>query len=278
VEDASDWFGQRDPNSKDNAPDYPVALSISDITQQAKPGKDAIPQIVFSEACYGAHIQNKSTEEAISIKLLSAGSKVVIGSTCMSYGSISTPLIAADLLAHSFWLFLREGISVGEALQRAKIHMTQTMHARHGHLDGEDQKTLISFVLYGDPLAVPTTIHECPQPPRRPSADLKKLKTISDDFGTDEIPVDLLVYVKKVVSRYLPGMADAKYLYRIEEIRASNNHKNFEQSSRKPSLAETKFQRITLTKQLTRADHVHNQVAHLTFTPKGKLIKLVISR
>ncbi len=278
VEDASDWFGQRDPNSKDNAPDYPVALSISDITQQAKPGKDAIPQIVFSEACYGAHIQNKSTEEAISIKLLSAGSKVVIGSTCMSYGSISTPLIAADLLAHSFWLFLREGISVGEALQRAKIHMTQTMHARHGHLDGEDQKTLISFVLYGDPLAVPTTIHECPQPPRRPSADLKKLKTISDDFGTDEIPVDLLVYVKKVVSRYLPGMADAKYLYRIEEIRASNNHKNFEQSSRKPSLAETKFQRITLTKQLTRANHVHNQVAHLTFTPTGKLIKLAISR
>jgi hypothetical protein len=278
VEDASDWFGQRDPNNRDNAPDYPVALSINDITQQTKPGRDTIPQIVFSEACYGAHIQNKSTDEAISIKLLSAGSKVVIGSTCMSYGSISTPLIAADLLAHSFWTFLREGITVGEAFQKAKIHMTQTMHARHGHLDGEDQKTLISFVLYGDPLAVPTTIHECPQPPRRPSADLKNLKTISDDFGSDEIPADLLVYVKKVVSRYLPGMADAKYFYRIEEIRAINNHKVINQSSRIPALVETKFQRITLTKQLTRANHVHNQVAHLTFTPKGKLIKLVISR
>ncbi len=278
LEDAPEWFGQRDPNSTNNAPDYPVALNIQDIESQAKHGKSAIPQIVFSEACYGGHILNKSKEEAISMKLLSSGSMVVIGSTGMSYGSISTPLIAADLLAHSFWLFLREGLTAGEALQRAKIHMTQTMHARHGHLDGEDQKTLISFVLYGDPLAIPTNVNQCPLPPRRPSAELKNLKTISDDLGSEEIPPDLMSHVKKVVSRYLPGMSDAKYIYRLEEIKSSNGQQKFAVSDRNPKSTETKYQRITLSKQLTRANHVHNQVAHLTFNPRGKLIKLVISR
>ncbi len=278
LEDASDWFGQRDPNSADNAPDYPVAISILDIASQVKPGKNTIPQIVFSEACYGAHILNKSTDEAISVKLLASGSKVFIGSTGMSYGSISTPLIAADLLAHSFWLFLRDGLTVGEALQRAKIQMTQTMHARHGHLDGEDQKTLISFVLYGDPLAVPTQTSQCPQIPRRPSVELKNLKTISDDLGTEEIPPELYTNLKKVVSRYLPGMSDAKYLYRIEEIKRNNGQKiNGAPNGKLPPI-ETKYQRITLSKQFKRANHVHTQVAHLTFTPKGKLIKLVISR
>jgi hypothetical protein len=278
LEDAPDWFGQRDPNNTDNAPDYPVALSIHDIAFQTKSGKTSLPQIIFSEACYGAHIQNKSLDEAISLKLLSSGSKVVIGSTGMSYGSIGMPLIAADLLAHSFWVFLKEGLTVGEALQRAKINMTQTMHARHGHLDGEDQKTLISFVLYGDPLSVPTDVDQCPKVPKRPSADLKNLKTISDELGSEEIPPELVAHVKKVVSRYLPGMSDAKFIYRIEEIKPGNGPKFTKSSSRLSATAETRIQRITLSKQFTRSNHVHNQVAHLTFTPKGKLIKLVISR
>ena len=36
---------------------------------------------------------------------------------------------------------------------KAKIELVQEMNKRQGFLDGEDQKTLISFSLYGDPLS-----------------------------------------------------------------------------------------------------------------------------
>mgnify|MGYP001081235206 CR=1 FL=1 len=73
----------------------------------------------------------------------------------MAYGSIAAPLAAADLLGHTFWRYLHEGFPAGEALRQAKIHLASSMSQRQGYLDGEDQKTLISFILFGDPLAQP---------------------------------------------------------------------------------------------------------------------------
>ncbi len=134
------------------------------------------PQVVFSEACYGAHIINKSTDQAMSLRFLQVGTQAVVGSTCISYGSISPPLIAADFLGHAFWSFLREGVPAGEALRRAKISLAREMHNRQGYLDGEDQKTLISFVLYGDPLAIPVGLERTAKSilrPARPPAHIK---------------------------------------------------------------------------------------------------------
>ena len=111
------------------------------------------PEIIFSEACYGAYILEKTAENSLALKFLATGCRALVGSTVMSYGSISTPLNAADLLGTAFWKYLKDGIPVGDALRRAKIHLAREMHKRQGYLDGEDQKTLISFVLYGDPLA-----------------------------------------------------------------------------------------------------------------------------
>src|SRR4030042_996311 len=93
--------------------------------------------------------------EAISLKFLTSGSHAVIGSTCISYGSLAAPLSSADLLGRVFWSLLQEGFTAGESLRRAKIHLPREMHSRQGFLDAEDQKTLISFVLFGDPLAQP---------------------------------------------------------------------------------------------------------------------------
>ena len=74
-----------------------------------------------------------------------------VGSTCISYGSVTTPLIGADLLGITSGGYVQDGISTGEALMRAKIELVREMNKRQGYLDGEDQKTLISFVHYGDP-------------------------------------------------------------------------------------------------------------------------------
>ncbi len=169
LEESADWYGQRDPIENKSGPDYPVALRPKDIVNSGR-----APQIVFTEACFGANILDKSSEDAISLKFLASGSKAVVGSTCTSYGSITTPLIAADLLGQTFWKLLNEGHPVGEALRRAKIALAKSMHHRQGYLDGEDQKTLISFVLYGDPLAQAQSQNSIPKRILRPEMPLLK--------------------------------------------------------------------------------------------------------
>ncbi len=119
--DAAEWYGQRDPaDDHQNGPDYPVALRPEDIGAGDQHNNRCAPQVVFTEACYGGHILGKSAEDALALKFLAAGCLAVAGSTVMSYGSVSTPLIAADLLGQSFWNFMRDGLPAGEALRRAK--------------------------------------------------------------------------------------------------------------------------------------------------------------
>ncbi len=147
--DAPEWFGHRDLlQSTDDEVDYPIAFRPQDV--QGGSEKADVPKVIFSEACYGMHIQNRALDEAIALKFLEAGSQAIAGSTCMAYGSygaIDNELVAADLLGHSFWRFLKDGMPAGEALRQAKIFLASEMDRRQGYLDGLDQKTLISFVL-----------------------------------------------------------------------------------------------------------------------------------
>ena len=278
LSDSGEWYGQKDPQSSDQGPDYPIALRPQDIINDQNGNRLNLPKVIFSEACYGTFIKDKNQDNAISLKFLSAGSQAVVGSTCMAYGSVNTPLIAADLLGHSFWSFINEGFPVGEALQRAKIYLAQTMHNRQGYLDGEDQKTLISFVLFGDPLAQPITQQGRPKPPIRPPENLKEIKTISDSQETLEVPFEVVSHVKSIVARYLPGMSDAKCILNREDPGEGNilskegaGHKNLPEGM-------DSAQRITLSKSCLRENHIHTQIARLTITPQGKLIKLTISR
>ena len=88
-------------------------------------------------------------KDSLALKFLSLGTLGVVASTCISYGSITTPLIAADLLGQLFWREIKFGRTAGEALMQAKVDLVREMNRRQGYLDGEDQKTLISFILYG---------------------------------------------------------------------------------------------------------------------------------
>ncbi|MFU8773896.1 MAG: hypothetical protein ACNA8H_15935, partial [Anaerolineales bacterium] len=86
--DSSEWYGQRDPSEPTNEPDYPVAMRTTDVHNSGH-----APHVVFSEACFGAHVFDKGIEDALCLKFLSSGSQAVVGSTCTAYGSITTPLI-----------------------------------------------------------------------------------------------------------------------------------------------------------------------------------------
>ncbi len=291
--DAVEWYGQRDPTdplpNAEYSPefDYPIAVKPEDIVNSGK-----APQIVFSEACYGAHILKRSIEEALALKFLHSGTQAVVGSTSTSYGSVTAPLIAADYLGHAFWKYLKIGYQTGEALRLGKIDLAREMHIRQGYLDGEDQKTLISFILYGDPLAYPERWNNKTKTIRRTSEPEVAVKAICDrnhsDHQSDPIPDDMLTFVKSVVHQYLPGMQDANVQMSYEHIvcdgdscrpvfsiksQNGNIHTDMASPHEDPSRKV-----ITLSKHIDSSNLVHKHFARLTIDNTGKLVKLVVSR
>jgi hypothetical protein len=274
LEDAPEWYGQRDPLESPKGPDYPIALRPQDVVNSGR-----APQIVFSEACYGAHIIDKNRNTSLALKFLSSGSQAVIGSTCTSYGSITMPLIAADLLGQAFWKLLLSGHPAGEALQRAKIHLAREMHKRQGYLDGEDQKTLISFVLYGDPLARPNLEKFGPKSIFRENSThlfLTSSPIKEDENKTPSTPVpdEVLTHVKKVVKTYLPGMNGARVSLSRERLNYPPGSKSV--SDKRKYRASRKI--ITLSKQITQEQRKHKQFARITLDDDNKVIKLAVSR
>ena len=226
VADAVEWFGHRDLLSGSGGPDFPIALRPEDIG--ARSTKGCFPEVVFSEACYGMNIQDRTIEEAISLKFLEAGTLAVVGATCMSYGTVgNTTLLAADLLGHTFWRFLKSGMPAGEALRQAKIYLVSEMQKRQGYLDGEDQKTAISFILYGDPLAEPFHLTRVPKSIRFQSRSFDPIRTICDRMDTQKddgpVPPEVMKGVQRAVAKYLPGMKDARLAYVCEHPKHSGS-------------------------------------------------------
>ena len=242
--------------------------------------------MIFSEACYGAHILKKSVDEALALKFLASGSQAVIGSTVISYGSVKAPLNAADLLGEAFWKYFKDGFPTGEALRRAKINLASEMHERQGYLDGEDQKTLISFVLYGDPLAQEANlknwkIHKT----FAKLAPPKVIKTVCDRVdvpGTSEpIPKEVIGYVKNVVEQYLPGMRDAQLSLSHEHAECCcDGHvcPTSQLGTKTRPEVDPGRRVVTLSKQMVRARHVHETFARVTLDKEGKVVKLTVSR
>ncbi|KAA3648659.1 MAG: hypothetical protein DWQ07_00230 [Chloroflexi bacterium] len=274
--DTAEWYGQRDPIETPSGPDYPVALSPKDVKNSGR-----APQVVFSEACYGAHIHNKTVDSALALKFLASGSQAVIGSTMTSYGSIATPLIAADLLGQAFWKYLQDGHTTGEALRRAKIYLARQMHRRQGYLDGEDQKTLISFILYGDPLAQPLPNGKGSKSIQR-SQQAPSVKTICDRSDGPEgmpVPNEVLYSVKKIVKSYLPGMENAAVSYTQEHVECDGHECPTTQLGAK-SHPEGHPQRrlVTLSKHIPGEGTRHPRYARITLNKEGKVVKMAVSR
>lgn len=279
IEDAVEWYGQKKPDGDPKVPDYPVAISPKDIQNHRH-----APGIIFSEACYGALIENKKEDEALTYKFLSNGTYSLVGSTGISYGSVATPLIAADLLGQYFWQEIHEGQTSGNALLRAKLKLAKEMNRRQGYLDGEDQKTLLSFVLYGDPLALLNEYRPMPKTIYR-SKNHPVVKMISDvhqkEASLEKISSDMLVQVRRIVNDYLPGLRDAE-LHVIQQqcnCLKSNPQCGADQLKAK-SVTQAAPHRyvVTLSKDVKTSRHVHHLYARMTLDPQGKMLKLTTSR
>jgi len=134
---SSSWYGQREN-------EYPVAIQPANINEATG--------VVASEACYGAYIVDKTIDDAMSLTMLEQ--KEIIGfcgSTTIAYGPVQPPAGEADLLVKYFFEYVQQGLTLGESLRNAKLDFARKALRRHGFLDDDDQKTLLQFVLYGDP-------------------------------------------------------------------------------------------------------------------------------
>jgi hypothetical protein len=124
----------------------PVALTPLSISWA-----NAQAAVIYSEACYGADLGNGCSDGSIALSFLSRGALGFVGSTAMSYGALAPPLSGADLLGRHLWEGIVGGLPIGCALRRARSAFMRAAATQQGYLDGEDQKTLLSFGLYGDP-------------------------------------------------------------------------------------------------------------------------------
>jgi hypothetical protein len=278
VADGAEWYGQRDSNDRTPGPDYPVAIAPKDIS-----GKANMPEIVFSEACYGALITGKSEEQSMALKFLSQGTLALVGSTVTAYGSVTVPLIGADLLGNFFWKRLKNGSPVGEALQQARVDLVREMNKRQGFLDGEDQKTLISFVLYGDPLVGAASAGSQPKGFIRQTVH-PDVKTIcdrnSENSGAAPLSTELLYQVKAMVAEYLPGIDNA-------ELRVHHPHGTCDghnhtcptsQMHAAKAASDPDHTVVTVAKETQVGPILHHQYARVTLDSRGKMIKLALSR
>lgn len=312
IVDGPEWFGQCSGRDPKDTPEYPVALRPQDVLCAAASGDNPeIPLVVFTQACYGLNVDSCPPEEAMAMSFLQSGSLAVVGSTCMAYGAVSSPLTAGDLLARSFWRSLQNGIPAGEALRRAKIQLACDLNTEQGFLDGQDQKTLISFALYGDPLALPDRVERLPKQLRYQDSPLPEVRTVCDRVEAADadrpLPPEVLASVRTTVARYLPGMADARLMVARPRLSCMGEEHacptsqleseprpgggGCEKSGRHTEPQRTQSKNggavrpaapsgslVTLSKPVITPEGAHPRVARLTLDDAGKVIKIVVSR
>lgn len=185
----------------------PIALSPDHLTTAVA------GTIIISEACYGAELAGRTVDNSIPLRALANGALAFVGATVNAYGSAGPPLLGADLLFERLTHHLATGMPVGMALHYARLEFAQTMYDRQGFLDDVDMKTLIEFVLLGDPWA--TMKGDVPQPTIRhtTSTGSMQLQTVERVPKTvrrmllDERDVspELLRHARTVLEQYIPA-------------------------------------------------------------------------
>lgn len=279
--DSADWYGQPDSSGGVSGVDYPVAIKPKDIHKNGK-----APEFIFTEACYGGHVEKKTEIDSVALRFIAIGTKAIVGSTCISYGSISSPLIGADLLGYLFWKYLKSGLRVGDAFVKAKVDFVREMNKRQDFLDGEDQKTLISFVLYGDPLAVYSSSqmvnkNQGRQKVREDVTTVCDEQEVGEEVYEDTISPEKIRKVKELVENYLPGMNQANIVVSKQILVNDNKVQDgavSPQTTKQRSTASTGKTVITISKQVKSFNNVHHHYARATLDKSGKMIKLAVSR
>ena len=139
-EETRNWYGQKGSS-------YPVAFNPENLADV-----NVENALICTEACYGANIINKGVNEAVSLKFLEKKAACFVGSTKIAYGPSRPPSTDADLIVLKFYERIKEGLTFGEAFLMAKQDFARESISINGYLDTANEKTLIEFVMFADPL------------------------------------------------------------------------------------------------------------------------------
>lgn len=131
----SKWYGQA-------AQDYPEAFEPIIFSHCIK------PNIVATEACYGARFRGLAPEKSSVLSALMSNTLGFVGSSRIAFGPAEPPLGLADVIIGKFLMYVKQGQNLGNALNQARIDLI----SRANYLDPVMTKTLLEFALYGDPL------------------------------------------------------------------------------------------------------------------------------
>lgn len=284
LDDAPEWFGQLDPSFPADYASFPVALRPGDL--MADPGS-----VVFSEACYGAHIAGRAVHDSMALSCLAGGASAFVGATGVAYGGLDGPLVAADRLAEMFWRGVRAGATSGAALASAKAQMARDAFAHHGYVDAEEEKAIYNFVLYGDPslafqpsskwaedamtgsLLAPV---EWAGPAAMVGTSPVRPHTLAADTAArSEPPPGLVDHVRQAVARRLPEFGSGEVRVEaapVEAVARAAAHGG------RPASAGRRLV-VTLTKALpTGAGSTCSSVVRVTVDSRGTIRRVAVSR
>ena len=263
------FYGQSE-NSWGAASALPVVLLPDQLTRSVIAGS-----MIISEACYGAELSGRTPANSIALRALANGAVAFVGATVNAYGSASTPLLGADLLFERLTSHLANGVPIGMALHFARLEFAQIMYERQGFLDDVDMKTLIEFILLGNPWA--TLKGNVRQPSIRLTTQHGTFKVVAVErvpkvlrrmalHETDVSPT-MLQQAKRVIRKYLPADESQRL-----SIMATTNPYYQAKGVFRPDV------RVSSKAMLTTADgNFLPRNIHLTMHDNA-LVKMVLSR
>jgi hypothetical protein len=120
---------------------------------------------------------------------------------------------------------IERSYSAGDAFVRAKLNLVKSILRRQGYLDGEDQKTLLSFVLFGDPLYysdAQTEDHLIQEDEKIMESYQAVRDQDLDAVAVPKVSSEILMNIKEVVKEYLPGIESADLDIREKQMKVIN--------------------------------------------------------
>jgi len=143
------FFGQRGDS-------YPTALFSGTLKPRLKPGT-----VAAAMCCYGAQVFSPSDKAAavpgawpLASTYLRGGAPGFVGSTMIAWVGDKT-MVCADWIATGYLKSVLGGASIGRAFLEAKQDYVRWISEQGSSPDRADEKTLIEFVLLGDPSIQP---------------------------------------------------------------------------------------------------------------------------
>ena len=157
------------------------------------------------------------------------------------------------------------------------------MMQRQGYLDGEDQKTLLSFVLYGDPLGYiePNIYFDQTQ---NETYSENEIRSLSDQDGFIDTPASISTKMTKDLNEllrgYIPGLENAEIKVRKHKINLHKMVNSAENKDRKlvDGFGGTKLTQIMYQNSILSDKRKHTNYARVTLDNNGKIVKLAVSR